>query len=149
MPAATKKKTTEQPERRREEKGPISRVGNLTKDPELLVAESGNAWCKLGIAVNTPKKPGDWAGERDTTFYDVVCFKSLAENVAESLSKGDRVVVSGRAELEHWTDKEGAEQTSKRIVAEGIGPDLRFATVAVQRTKHSGPSEDQSETDDF
>jgi single-stranded DNA-binding protein len=62
----------------------------------------------------------------------------LAENLAASLSKGDRAFVQGNAELEHWADREGKERTSKRIVANHVGPELRFVTVEIQKVSRSG-----------
>jgi single-strand DNA-binding protein len=74
------------------------------------------------------------------TGYDCVCFRTLAENVAASLVKGDRAFVQGNPELEHWTDREGKERTSKRIVANYVGPDLRFATAGIHKAARRSPS---------
>ncbi|MGH9293781.1 MAG: single-stranded DNA-binding protein [Acidimicrobiales bacterium] len=111
----------------------VSKIGNLTADPELRFAASGKAYCWMRLAVTNPKVPGDWAGERETTFYGLTTFGSLGEHAAENLKKGDRVVVMGRGETRTWTDKEGTEHSEKQIVVDGLGPDLRFATANVQR----------------
>jgi len=119
--------------------GPVvTKVGNLCADPELRFAASGKPYCRLRIAVSTPVKPGDWAGERKTTFYDVTAFGTLAENAAESLHKGDRVFVTGRGEVRTWTGDDGVERTGKGILADALGPDLRFATVEVQKAHQAG-----------
>lgn len=118
-------------ERSTEAVGRTAKTGNLTRDPELRFSQSGTAYAKFGLAVETPIKPGDWSGERKVTFYDVTCFDSMAENVAKSLTKGVRVVVIGRAEIERWIDKEGQPRESKVILADSCGPDLRWATCEV------------------
>jgi single-strand DNA-binding protein len=114
----------------------VTTIGNLTRDPELrLGKEKGTPFLSLGLAVNEPKVPGDWAGEQRTDFYDVTCFGSLAENVAECLTKGVRVVVTGRPEVEHFAADDGTQQVRKRILANGIGPDLRWAIVDIRRAQ--------------
>jgi single-strand DNA-binding protein len=100
--------------------------GNLTRVPELKFGANGTAYANFTLAEERPKEAGNWAGERVTDYYDVVCFRTLAENVAESLPKGARAIVQGNAELEHWTDRDGKKRTSKRIVANHVGAELRF-----------------------
>jgi single-strand DNA-binding protein len=134
---ATATTTTEKPERHVEKKGEVGKVGNLTRDPELRYSASGTAVCSTGLAVERPKTPGDWAGERTVEFYELTVFGSLCEHVAECLHKGTRVVVVGAAEVETWMDKEGKERTTKRIIANAIGPDLRWARATVERVERS------------
>lgn len=132
MPASdVKEKTTT--ERTTEKKGHTVKVGHLGNDPELRFAPSGVAYCNFSIAVERPVVPGEWSGERTTDWYQVVCFKSLAENVAQSLGKGARVVVSGEAEVEHWTGKDDQPRVTKKIVADSVGAELRFATVEISK----------------
>jgi len=146
MPTATKSKKpdatpAEPTERTTERKGSVAKVGNLTRAPELRFGtDSGTAFCRFGLAVETPKEPGNWSGERETTFYEATAFGTLAEHVAE-LEKGTRVVVIGKGELEHWTDKEGTERTTKRVLVDACGPDLRWASATVQRDKRKRSSE--------
>jgi single-strand DNA-binding protein len=123
-----------------EKKGEVAKVGNLTREPELRFTPSGTAVVSTGLAVERPKVAGDWAGERVTEFYELTAFGSLGEHVVESFGKGTRVVVIGAAEVEHWTDREGKGRTTKRIIANAIGPDLRWATVKVERTGKAGGS---------
>jgi single-strand DNA-binding protein len=126
---------TTQPERQTERKGPVGKSGNLTRDPDLHFSYKNTAYCRFGLAVERPKEPGNWAGELVPDFCEVTCFGTLAEHVAQSLAKGARAVVVGRAELEHWTDDDGKPRTTKRILADGCGPDLRWATAVVTKVK--------------
>ena len=116
---------------------PTAKVGNVTRDPELKVSAKGTAFATFGLAV-TPYVPKD-EPKPETTFYEVVVFGTLAEHCAESLTKGDRVVVVGKGELDKWTGKDGVERTTKKIVADAIGPDLRFASVKIERTERREP----------
>ncbi len=78
-------------------------------------------------------------------FYDLVCFGDLAERVAESLTKGDRVVVVGRLEEDRYTARDGTERTTAKLVADDIGASLRFATVKVERVGRTTPPEPEPE----
>ena len=79
-----------------------------------------------------------------TSFFDVVCWRDLAENVALSLSKGMRVVVSGRIEQRSWETDDGEHRSKVEIVADEIGPSLRFATADVRKTLRSAQGEHES-----
>jgi single-strand DNA-binding protein len=114
----------------------VAKVANVTDRPELRYAKSGTAFTTFGIAWRPYAPKGE--PEPAVVYYEVVCFGSLAENVAASLQKGDRAVVVGKGELEHWTGKDGVQRTKRKIVAEGIGFDLRFTTVEVQRAERRG-----------
>ena len=115
----------------------VTKIGNLTRDPELRFGANGTAFTRAGLAVSRPKKPGDWKGEQVTEFYELTCFGEVAEHAAECLAKGMRVVVVGRAEKELWQDDTGAERTTKRIVARELSPSLRWAKVRVERVGRS------------
>lgn len=107
-------------------------VGNLTRDPELkFVGNQGVAVAKFAIAVNRRVKKGT-EYEDKTSYFDVTAFGSLAENVANSLRKGVRVIVSGRVEQETW-ESEGQKRSKVVVQADSVGPDLRFANVSVSR----------------
>lgn len=116
----------------------VSKVGNITRGPELLSSKSGQAYARFGLAVTPYVPKGE--PEPDTEFYEVVAFGSLAEHVAESLAKSDRVVIVGNGELESWTDRDGNERVTKKILAEGVGPDLRFVAAQVHRAAQRGQS---------
>jgi single-strand DNA-binding protein len=79
---------------------------------------------------------GDW--QEQTSYMNVVAWDQLAENIAASLSKGTRVLVTGRLDIREYTDREGAKRTAVDIVADEIGPTLRWATATVERTPGRG-----------
>jgi single-strand DNA-binding protein len=117
-----------------------AKIGNVTREPELRFGKSGVAWTTFGLAVRPYVPKGEPELEPETSFYEIVCFATLAEHVAESLVKGDRVLVVGRGELEKWTGKDGVERTTKKILADGVGPDLRFTSAELQRTQRREPA---------
>ena len=127
-------------------------TGNLTREPEIRYTRDGQATTLLGVAVNRrwqDRQTKEW--EESTSFFDVVCWRDLAENAALSLSKGMRVVVIGRLEQRSWETDEGERRSKVEIVADEVGPSLRFATAEVQRTarRGSGPGrEDEVEGDE-
>ena len=102
----------------------VGLVGNLTADPELRTSANGKPWCSFGLAVKPWLRGADVQPE--PVYYDVVAFGLLAEHVAESLHKGDRAVVTGKLDAEPWTGRDGVERVNQKVIAEGIGPDLRF-----------------------
>ena len=117
-------------------------AGNLTRDPELRFSSKGTAWCTAGLAVTRRRRLDDGSYEElPAEFYELVCFGDLAEHVAECLSKGDRVVVTGRVETETWTGHDGTERTTTKLVADDLGVSLRFATVTLARTEHRSPAD--------
>lgn len=109
-----------------------TKTGNITREPSLNYGKSGKAVCRFGLAVNVPVEPGNWAGEKKTTFYEVACFEGLAENVADCLHKGDRVIVQGTGVLREW-ERDGKSGTANDIAANSVGAELRFSTVAITR----------------
>lgn len=122
---------------------PVSIAGNLVADPELSIGESGVAHAKLRVAVNQRIQGADgtWH-DGEPVFHYVSAFRALAENAATSLKKGDPVTVAGELEFRSY-DKDGERREARRIVADTIGPDLRFGTAVYQRSSHvavAGPS---------
>ncbi|KQQ80977.1 single-stranded DNA-binding protein [Arthrobacter sp. Leaf137] len=119
---------------------PVNIVGNLVADPELTYGESGVAHAKLRVAVNQRIQGADGAWQDgEPVFHNVSAFRALAENASNSLKKGDPVTVSGELEFRAF-DKDGERREARRIVAETIGPDLRFGTAAYQRSaRAAGP----------
>lgn len=117
----------------------ITIVGNITRDPELRTIASGSDLLTFGVAVNrrwmnrATNEP-----QEETSFFDVVCWRDLAQNVAASLAKGSRVIVSGRLEQRSWENEQGEKRSKVEIVAEDIGPSLRWARAEVERTAPSG-----------
>jgi single-strand DNA-binding protein len=110
-------------------------VGNLTRDPELRYTPNGAALVKLGIAVSRRVKDdatGQWK-DADTSFFNITAWRSLAENVAESLTQGSRVVVVGRLRTNSWETPEGETRSVVEIEAEEIGPSLKWATAKPEK----------------
>jgi single-strand DNA-binding protein len=117
-------------------------VGNVTRDPELRFTPTGQATTTFGLAVNRRwqnRQTQEW--EEATSFFDVVCWRELAENVALSLTKGMRVVVAGRLEQRTWETDEGDRRTKVEVVADEVGPSLRFATADVHRVERHGSAD--------
>jgi single-strand DNA-binding protein len=116
----------------------ITIVGNITRDPELRYTPSGQANVRLGVAVNRKwqdRSSGEW--QEATSFFDVIAWRELAENVNESLKKGARVVVTGRLEQRTW-EQEGNKRSVVEIIADEIAPSLRWATAKVEKTERRG-----------
>lgn len=114
----------------------VELVGNITRDPELRFIPSGMAVANFGLAVNRRwmnKQTNDW--EEQTSFFDVVCWGTLGENVTESLVKGARVIVTGRLEQRTWETQEGDKRSKVEVVADDVGPSLRWATAQVTKTE--------------
>lgn len=117
--------------------------GNLTREPEIRYTRDGQATAVLGIAVNRrwqDRQTQQW--EESTSFFEVVCWRDLAENATLSLAKGMRVVVSGRLEQRSWETDDGERRSRVEIVADEIGPSLRFSTADVHRSERRPPADD-------
>jgi single-strand DNA-binding protein len=116
----------------------VTIVGNLTREPEIRYTTAGVATTTLGIAVNRRwKHHGSEEAEEEASFFDVVCFNELAENVALSITKGMRVVIPGRLSMRSWSDEDGRRRTKVEVVADDVAPSLRFATASVSRIARS------------
>jgi single-strand DNA-binding protein len=119
----------------------IDLVGNLTRDPELRYTPSGMPVANFGLAVNLRrqnKQTNEW--EDRASFFDVVCYGSLGENVSESLTRGSRAVVVGRLEQRSWETQDGDKRSKIEVIADEVGPSLRWATADV--SKNDRPSGD-------
>src|ERR1700684_318501 len=113
----------------------ITVVGNITRDPELKFLNSGQAAVRLSIAVNRRwqnRQTQEW--EERVSYFEVTGYGALAENAANSLTKGTRVIVSGRLEQRSWETENGEKRSIVEINADEIAPSLRFATAVVTRT---------------
>lgn len=88
-------------------------MGNLTRDPEVRYASSGNAIAKLGIAVNRYWRNKDGQQQEETTFVDVDAFGRQAETIAQYLKKGRPIMIEGRLKLDQWEDKQTGQKRSK------------------------------------
>ena len=111
----------------------ITLVGNLTRDPELRFTANGRAVASFGIAVGRRYQVnGEW--QEQTSYFNVTAWGDLGENAAASLSKGTRIVVTGRLEQREYTTREGDKRTAIDVIADELGPSLRWATAQVERT---------------
>lgn len=118
----------------------ITVIGNLTSDPELRFTPSGSAVANFTIA-STPRtfdrQSNEWK-DGETLFLRAAVWKEAAENVAESLTKGMRVIVSGRLKSRSYETKEGEKRTVIELEVDEIGPSLKYANAKVNRTQRSG-----------
>ena len=118
----------------------ITLVGNLTADPELRFAQSGAAVANFTIA-STPrafdKQSNEWK-DGDTMFLNCSVWRQAAEHVAESLTKGTRVIVQGRLKSRSYDDRDGNKRPVFEVDVEEIGPSLAWATAVVTRATGGG-----------
>lgn len=110
----------------------IGLVGNLVSDPIINYSAAGKPWMRGRLSVK-PYVPGAET-QPEPEYFDLVAFGSLAENAICELAKGSRVVVSGRLEEDNWTGRDGVERTGHKIIADALGPDLRFTGTPTTRT---------------
>ena len=108
----------------------VTIVGNMTRDPELRFTASGIAVTDFGVAWNTKDKDGN----ESVSFFDVTCWRDLAEHVAESLGKGLRVVVYGRLDQDTWENDDGDKRSKVKVIADEVAPSLRWAVATVEKT---------------
>jgi len=113
-------------------------VGNVATEPEVRFSKAGKPWCSFRLSVK-PYVAGA-TEQPQPEFYDLVAFGSLAENVADTCRKGSRIVVSGRIEDASWTGNDGTEHPGQKIIADAIGPDLRFTSTTSTRPKAAMPT---------
>jgi single-strand DNA-binding protein len=118
----------------------ITVIGNLTDDPELRFTPSGAAVAKFRVA-STPRtldrNSGEWK-DGEPLFLQCNVWRQVAENVAESLHRGARVIVSGRLRQRSYETREGEKRTVMELEVDEIGPSLRYATAKVQKMSRSG-----------
>lgn len=110
-------------------------VGNATKDPELRFTPAGKSVASFGLAINKRVKDGDDWVDGDPTFVNVSAWDGLADNVAESVVKGMRVIVTGRLEVRQYDKDDGTKGTSVDVTADEVGPSLKWATATVSRNE--------------
>lgn len=149
---------------------PVNLTGRLTGDPELRYAPTGTAVARFTVVTSRRVKnqqTGDWE-DADTSFWDCVAFKQMAENIAESLTRGAAVMVTGKMSQRTWEDKEGQKRKSFEVTADEVGPSLRWASAKVIKSERrsgdqvasggrqtaddpwaSGPSGDRDDTPPF
>lgn len=111
----------------------VTVIGNLTTDPELRFTPSGHAVANFTVAVNRRTKNGDQWEDKLEGFFGCTCWREMAENVAETLTKGSRVIVAGRLEQKQWEDNEGNKRSAVEIQVDEVGPSLRWASATISK----------------
>ena len=117
----------------------VTVIGNLVEDPDLRFTPTGVAKASLRIAVNRrwfDRNINDY--QEEVSFFTAICWRDLAENVSESLNKGNRVIVNGRLQQRTWETEQGEKRSVVEITIDEIGPSLRWATASVTRTESRG-----------
>jgi len=122
--------------------------GNLADDPQVRFTASGKQITELTVLVNERRLNGAGAWvDGEPTRHVVRAFKTLAENIAESLCKGHRVFVHGTVTTDTWTDKDtGDKRTAQRVLAELVGPSLRWATTRITKTTRTQATDEAGAT---
>lgn len=117
----------------------VTLVGNITDDPELRFTPSGRPVANFTVAVNKRWKnnDGQWEDKLDG-FFRCNVWADQAENAAESLHKGTRVLVTGRLQQRSWEDNDGNKRSAFEIQVDEVGPSLRWSTAQVQKSQRSG-----------
>ena len=111
----------------------VTLVGNITREPELRFTGGGKGVASFGLAVNRRYQVnGEW--QEKVSFFNIVAWDSLGENAAASLHKGTRAVVYGRLEQRSWDTEDGSKRTKIEVIADEIGPSLRWAQAQVEKT---------------
>jgi single-strand DNA-binding protein len=108
----------------------VSFAGNLTDNPELRHTEGGIARAMFRVAVSARR-------EQEASFFTVVVWRDQAEHAAQSLSKGSRVVILGRLQQRAWSAEDGSPRSVIEVVADELGPSLRWATATTTRATRS------------
>lgn len=117
----------------------VTLVGNCTKDPELRYTTSGRGVASFGLAVNRRwQQNGEW--QEAVSFFNVVAWSDLGENVAASLTKGTRCIITGRLEQRSYETNEGEKRNVTEIIADDIGPSLKWAQADVERIARDSSS---------
>ena len=117
----------------------VAITGNLTDDPEVTFTPNGTAVANFRLAVTPRVREGDQWKDGETSFFRITAWRDLATHLADSLSKGDRVIVLGQLRTRSWEDKDSGERRSVvEVTAEEVGPSLKWATAKPERTKANG-----------
>src|SRR5438270_8147786 len=114
----------------------VTLVGNLTDDPELRFTAQGAAVANFRIAVSKrirDAQTNEWK-DGDTSFFRINVWRQLAENVAESLARGMRVIVTGTLKMRQWETQEGEKRSVVEVEATEVGPSLKWATAKIEKT---------------
>ena len=118
----------------------VTIIGNITSDLEVKYTQNGKARISFGIAENRRWKGQDGNFVEATSFFNVVAWGDLAENITKSLGKGSRVVVVGRLDQRSWSTESGEKRSTVEVVADEISPSLKWATCSVTKIAKDGGS---------
>jgi single-strand DNA-binding protein len=114
----------------------VTVIGNVTRDPELRFTPSGQAIATFGLAVNRRwqnRQTQEW--EEQVSYFDITCWAQLGQNVSDTLVKGSRAIVTGRLEQRSWETDQGEKRSKVEIIADEVGPSLRWATAEITRNE--------------
>ncbi len=128
----------------------LSGAGRATADPDLRFSPNGVAVVRVSLAFNQRKRDdkGNWV-DGDVLFINGTAFNRMAENIAETVTKGTEVVVTGRLRTNQWEDKEGNKRSTVELLIDSIGPALTFASATVTRNpKENGGGQRATGADD-
>jgi single-strand DNA-binding protein len=129
----------------------ITGTGRLIEDPELRFTQSGTAVCNLRLAFNSRRKnpqTNEWE-DADVFYVRATAFKQMAENISESLVKGDEVNVTGRLKTDQWEDKTtGEKRSGTSMLVDSIGPNLRWGTAKSSKADRGGGGRQAQSADD-
>lgn len=117
----------------------VTLIGNLTRDPELRFTTGGRGQASFGLAVSRRYQVNnEW--QEQTSFFNVVAWGAIAENASASLSKGNRIVVTGRLEQRQYETKEGEKRNVVEVIADDIAASLKWARVTIERVTRDNPT---------
>lgn len=107
----------------------VSIVGNVTRTPELRFTQGGIAVCGFGVAWNQKSQQG----EDKAHYFDITCWRELAENVAETVTTGMRISIYGRLDYRSWEGENGEKRSAIQVVADEVSPSLKWSTAVVNK----------------
>ncbi len=114
----------------------VTLVGNLTREPEIRFTTGGRAVASFGMAVSRRYQVGgEW--QEQTSFFNIVAWGQLGENAAQTLTKGSRCIVTGRLEQRQYENRDGEQRNIVEVIADELGPSLRWATAQIEKTTRS------------
>lgn len=119
----------------------ITVVGNLTRDPELRYTNAQKPMCTFTVAYSTRRKEGDQWVDGDTAFFDCVTFGPMAENIAEQLPKGTRVIAAGKLQQRSWETPDGDKRSKVELIVDACGRDLKWGD-RTEPARRSDPLEE-------
>lgn len=118
----------------------VTLIGNVTRDPELRFTGSGQAVATIGLAVSRRyQQGGEW--QEQTSFFNIVAYGQLGENAAHSLERGSRIIVNGRLQQRSYETQSGEKRNVVEVIADELGPSLRWATARVEKNDRRGAGE--------